>query len=102
MEETVNQPKTDKPWLWKKGQSGNPAGRPKGFSLKEWTRERLARMTDEEREEFLIGLPKTEIWKMSEGNPHSTEDSNIVVTLPKPILGGTTDVSTNDGSQKDN
>ncbi len=69
-----NQTKTDKPWLWKKGQSGNPAGRPPGFSLKEWTRKRLEAMTDEERDAFLEGIPKAEAWKMAEGNPANATD----------------------------
>lgn len=28
-EKTANSPKSDKPWLFQKGQSGNPKGRPK-------------------------------------------------------------------------
>lgn len=75
-----------KPWQWKPGQSGNPGGRPKGQSMKEWTRARLAAMTDEERDAFLAGMPKEIIWRMSEGNP--TEDKNISITVPRPILGG--------------
>jgi len=31
--ESAKQSKTDKPWLWKPGQSGNPAGRPEKVSL---------------------------------------------------------------------
>ena len=57
------------PYCYKAGQSGNPNGRPKGKSLKEYTRDMLAAMTDEEREEFMEGLPKETIWKMAEGNP---------------------------------
>ena len=59
----------EKPWLWKKGQSGNLRGRPKGKTLKSWAREYLSSMTDEERQDFLNGIPKEVIWKMSEGNP---------------------------------
>lgn len=62
------------PHLWKKGQSGNPKGRPPGFSLKEWTRKRLEAMTDEERDAFLEGIPKVEIWKLAEGNPANATD----------------------------
>lgn len=62
------------PYQYKKGQSGNPAGRPKGISLKEYAKMKLASMTDDEREDFLHGLPKETIWKLAEGNPQSTTD----------------------------
>lgn len=74
---------TEKPWLWKKGQSGNPKGRPKGKTMKEWAREYLERMTDEERDEFLDGIPKEIIWKMSEGNPETKTD---VTSGGKPLI----------------
>lgn len=57
------------PYRWKKGQSGNLKGRPKGKSMKEYSREYLESMTDDERQDFLEGQPKIDIWKMAEGNP---------------------------------
>lgn len=65
------------PHLWKKGQSGNLKGRPKGKTMKEWAREYLERMTDEERDEFMEGIPKEVIWKMSEGNPKQDTETKL-------------------------
>lgn len=63
------------PYRYKKGQSGNPAGRPIGsVSLKEYARRKLASMTDEEREEFMDGIDKRIIWEMSEGKAKQDVD----------------------------
>ena len=55
-------------------------GRPKGKSMKEYSREFLASMTDEERQEFMEGIPKVDIWKMAEGNPENKIDAKIETT----------------------
>ena len=66
----------DKPWLFTKDKHPISPGRPKGSgkSLKEYAREMLANMTEEERLEYLEGLDKTDIWKMSEGLPSQHTD----------------------------
>ncbi len=76
---------------WKPGQSGNPAGRPKGKTMKEYVRDMLSSLTDEERIEFLREIPRETLWKMAEGNP--TEDRNIKIQTPVPLLGGMTQMS---------
>ena len=57
-----------RPFQYKKGQSGNPGGRPVGsVSMKTYVRNKLLSMTDDEREEFLEGVDKKILWEMSEG-----------------------------------
>lgn len=65
--ETDKQVNNSKPWQWKKGQSGNILGRPKGKTMKEYARQYLERLTDEERDAWLDGIAKDKIWEMSEG-----------------------------------
>lgn len=47
----------------------NPNGRPQGSSLKVYFKNKLAKMTDEEKEEFLKKVNPEVAWKMAEGNP---------------------------------
>jgi len=83
-EDTQDQTNNSRPWLYKKGQSGNPGGRPKGSkSLKTYIREKFERMTDEEREEFLDGLDKKVLWEMGEGKPETKTD---ITSDGKPIF----------------
>lgn len=87
-EETDNQ-NENKPWLWKKGQSGNLKGRPKGKTMKEWAKDYLSRMTDEERDEFMLGIPKENIWRMAEGNPETKTDvtsGGLPLILPSTLI----------------
>ena len=60
-------PKQLRPFLFKKG--NKLGGRKKGKSLKEYSRDYLAKMSDKERIEFLNNLDRDLIWRMSEGNP---------------------------------
>lgn len=85
VENSDNQTENSKPWLWKKGQSGNPKGRPKGKTAKERAKEYLASMTDEEFENFLAGMDKKVIWEMAEGKPKQDLDIDATVNDPSNI-----------------
>ena len=70
-----------KAFQWKKGQSGNIMGRPPGKTMKEYARQYLERMTDEERDEWLEGLPKDVIWEMSEGKAKQDVTARLNLTI---------------------
>lgn len=67
------------PYQFKKGQSGNPNGRPPGKSLKERAKAMLNAMTEEEEQAFLEGIDKKTIWEMAEGK--AKQDTEITGNL---------------------
>lgn len=58
--------------------------RPPGKTLKEFAREYLLNLSPEDKTKYLAELPFEIVWKMAEGNPHSTNDV-VVREPPKPI-----------------
>lgn len=78
------------PYQFKKGQSGNPLGRPPGKSLKERAKAMLNAMTEEEEQEFLNGLDKRIIWEMAEGKPDTKTDitskGEKILVMPTELI----------------
>lgn len=68
----------------------NPAGRPKGQSLKEYWRQRFKEMTDEEKIAFTEKVGNAEIWKMAEGQPSTQTDitskGDKIIFAPSELL----------------
>ncbi len=85
-------PKQLKKYVFKKGISGNPGGRPVGAkSMKEYSREYLESLNEDERIDFMNSLDPDFIWKMAEGNPRQDAD---ITTKGLPIIQLANEVAT--------
>ena len=69
--------------VYKKGQSGNPGGRPKN-TLKAYSQQKLLAMSEQEREDFLDGIDKRTIWEMAEGK--AKQDFDIQGEIKSKII----------------
>lgn len=78
-------PKQLRRYTFKKGLSGNPGGRPVGAkSMKQYAREYLESMEEEDRLEFLNSVDHKTIWEMSEGK--AKQDLDIQGELTSKII----------------
>jgi hypothetical protein len=84
-QENSKVPKQLQAYQFRKGQSGNPNGRPPGKSLKERAKAMLNAMTEEEEQDFLEGIDKKIIWEMAEGKAKQDVDIEATVTGPSVI-----------------
>lgn len=75
-----------KPWQFKRGQSGNPGGKPKGtVSLKTFAKNYIQNLPDDEKLAFLEGIDKDKVWEMAEGKAKQDVGMDVTVTGPSLI-----------------
>jgi len=65
---------------FKKGESGNPNGAPKGKRLKTFAMELLEKMSDEEKAKFLEKIDPRIVWEMAEGKAKQDVEMSGEVT----------------------